>query len=185
MTSEELLQVIGLVDDGLIQEAQAYLPPVRASRRPLWRALAGGLAAACLVVAILFHLPAAPLSSSGSTADSTTAGAPAQPGEGNGSAQEEESSVSDGGSSGTSSSGAAQDILHTPEGAYILTGETVSTLPQDSRQLGVLFFQGEDSQTQLYTGRREYAGCMLWEGPDGILYVQLPGGGYALAQPQA
>ena len=113
-----------------------------------------------------------------------TAGAPAQPGEGNGSAQEE-GSVSDGGSSGTSSSGAAQDILHTPEGAYILTGETVSTLPQDSRQLGVLFFQGEDSQTQLYTGRREYAGCMLWEGPDGILYVQLPGGGYALAQPQA
>ena len=136
------------------------------------------------MVAILFHLPTAPLSSSGSTADSTTAGAPAQPGEGNGSAQEEESSVSDGGSSGTSSSGAAQDILHTPEGAYILTGETVSTLPQDSRQLGVLFFQGEDSQTQLYTGRREYAGCMLWEGPDGILYVQLPGGGYALAQPQ-
>ena len=184
MTSEELLQVIGLVDDGLIQEAQAYLPPARTSRRPFGRALAGGLAAACLVVAVLFHLPAAPLSSSGSTADSTTAGAPSQPGEGNGSAQEE-GSVSDGGSSGTSSSGAAQDILHTPEGAYILTGETVSTLPQDSRQLGVLFFQGEDSQTQLYTGRREYAGCMLWEGPDGILYVQLPGGGYALAQPQA
>ena len=184
MTSEELLQVIGLVDDGLIQEAQAYLPPARTSRRPFGRALAGGLAAACLVVAVLFHLPAAPLSSSGSTADSTTAGAPAQPGEGNGSAQEE-GSVSDGGSSGTSSSGAAQDILYTPEGAYILTGETVSTLPQNSRQLGVLFFQGEDSQTQLYTGRREYAGCMLWEGPDGILYVQLPGGGYALAQPQA
>ena len=56
-------------------------------------------------------------------------------------------------------------------------------LPEGSRQLGVLFLDGQDSGNQLYTGRKEYAGCMLWEDPAGLLYVQLPGGGYAAAQP--
>ena len=74
-------------------------------------------------------------------------------------------------------------MLRTPAGEYTLTGEMASALPEGSRQLGVLFLEGEDSQDQLYTSRREYAGCMLWEGPDGTLYVKLPGNGYALARP--
>ena len=68
------------------------------------------------------------------------------------------------------------------QGKQFITLES-SALPEGSRQLGVLFLEGEDSQDQLYTSRREYAGCMLWEGPDGTLYVKLPGNGYALARP--
>ena len=74
-------------------------------------------------------------------------------------------------------------MLRTPAGKYTLTGEMASALPEGSRQLGVLFLEGEDSQEGLYTTRREYAGCMLWEGPDETLYVKLPGNGYALARP--
>ena len=106
-------------------------------------------------------------------------------GSGSGAALPGEPSAGDESSGGASSQegGAAQDVLRTPAGEYTLTGEMASALPEGSRQLGVLFLEGEDSQDQLYTSRREYAGCMLWEGPDGTLYVKLPGNGYALARP--
>ena len=187
MTSEELLQVIGLVDDGLIQEAQAYLPPRPRLPSPLWegpgRRSGGRLSGGCDP---LPPPPPPPLSSSGSTADSTTAGAPSQPGEGNGSAQEEESSVSDSGSSGASSSGAAQDILHTPEGAYILTGETVSTLPPEQPAAGGAVFPGggqPNSAVHRPTGvRRLHAVGGAGRHP---LRPAARRRGYALAQPQA
>ena len=104
---------------------------------------------------------------------------------GSGEALPENPSAGDESSGGSSSQegGAAQDVLRTPAGEYTLTGEMASALPEGSRQLGVLFLEGEDSQKGLYTTRREYAGCMLWEGPDGTLYVKLPGDGYALARP--
>ena len=76
----------------------------------------------------------------------------------------------------------SETLLYTPDETYTLTGEIISALPEDSRQLGVLFLEGEDSASQLYTSRKEYAGCMLWQGPDGTLYVQIPGGGYAVGQ---
>ena len=170
MTREELLEAIGRVDDDLIQEAEDCRLPARRPGLPHWRPLAGGLAA-CLVLAAVLYLPFG-MSGGG---DNTTSGA-ALPGE---------PSAGDESSGGASSQegGAAQDVLRTPAGEYTLTGEMASALPEGSRQLGVLFLEGEDSQDQLYTSRREYAGCMLWEGPDGTLYVKLPGNGYALARP--
>ena len=172
MTREELLEAIGRVDDDLIQEAEDCRLPARRPGLPHWRPLAGGLAA-CLVLAAVFYLPFG-MSGGG---DNTTSGAA-----GSSSAAQEVESESSGGAS-SQEGGAAQDVLRTPAGEYTLTGEMASALPEGSRQLGVLFLEGEDSQDGLYTTRREYAGCMLWEGPDGTLYVKLPGDGYALARP--
>ena len=190
MTREELLEAIGRVDDDLIQEAEDYRLPARRPGLAHWRPLAGGLAA-CLVLAAVLYLPFG-MSGGG---DNTTSGAAGSSSaaqdsgsgswSGSGEALPENPSAGDESSGGSSSQegGAAQDVLRTPAGEYTLTGEMASALPEGSRQLGVLFLKGEDSQDQLYTSRREYAGCMLWEGPDGTLYVKLPGNGYALARP--
>ena len=190
MTREELLEAIGRVDDDLIQEAEDYRLPARRPGLAHWRPLAGGLAA-CLVLAAVLYLPFG-MSGGG---DNTTSGAAGSSSaaqdsgsgswSGSGEALPENPSAGDESSGGSSSQegGAAQDVLRTPAGEYTLTGEMASALPEGSRQLGVLFLEGEDSQDQLYTTRREYAGCMLWEGPDGTLYVKLPGDGYALARP--
>ena len=200
MTREELLEAIGRVDDDLIQEAEDCRLPARRLGLTRWRPLAGGLAA-CLVLAAVLYLPFG-MSGGG---DNTTSGAAGSSsaaqesqtdhsagtaqdsgsGSGSGAALPGEPSAGDESSGGASSQegGAAQDVLRTPAGEYTLTGEMASVLPKGSRQLGVLFLEGEDSQDQLYTSRREYAGCMLWEGPDGTLYVKLPGNGYALARP--
>ena len=190
MTREELLEAIGRVDDDLIQEAEDYRLPARRPGLAHWRPLAGGLAA-CLVLAAVLYLPFG-MSGGG---DNTTSGAAGSSSaaqdsgsgswSGSGEALPENPSAGDESSGGSSSQegGAAQDVLRTPAGEYTLTGEMASALPEGSRQLGVLFLEGEDSQDQLYTSRREYAGCMLWEGPDGTLYVKLPGDGYALARP--
>ena len=200
MTREELLEAIGRVDDDLIQEAEDCRLPARSPGLPHWRPLAGGLAA-CLVLAAVLYLPfgmsgggdnttsgAAGSSSATREVESESSAGTAQDsgsGSGSGAALPGEPSSGDESSGGASSQegGAAQDVLRTPAGEYTLTGEMASALPEGSRQLGVLFLEGEDSQDQLYTSRREYAGCMLWEGPDGTLYVKLPGNGYALARP--
>ena len=190
MTREEMLEAIGRVDDDLIQEAEDYRLPARRLGLTHWRPLAGGLAA-CLVLAAVLYLPFG-MSGGG---DNTTSGAAGSSSaaqdsgsgswSGSGEALPENPSAGDESSGGSSSQegGAAQDVLRTPAGEYTLTGEMASALPEGSRQLGVIFLEGEDSQEGLYTTRREYAGCMLWEGPDGTLYVKLPGDGYALARP--
>lgn len=189
MTREELLEAIGRVDDDLIQEAEDCRLPARRPGLPHWRPLAGGLAA-CLVLAAVLYLPFGMTGSGGNSGASGAAGSSSAAqdsgsGSGSGAALPGEPSAGDESSGGASSQegGAAQDVLRTPAGEYTLTGEMASALPEGSRQLGVLFLEGEDSQDQLYTSRREYAGCMLWEGPDGTLYVKLPGNGYALARP--
>lgn len=190
MTAVELLEAIGHVDDDLIQEAEEYRSPKRQTFFRYWKPLAGGLAA-CLVLAALFHLPLG-ISTSGGGAASTSG------------TSQSESATAGSGSSGASAGGEAgapendsnsasepqapeaeehpQDLLRTPEGTYTLTGEMVSALPEGSRQMGVLFLEGEDSASGLYTSRKEYAGCMLWQAPDGTLYVQIPGGGYAVGR---
>lgn len=204
MTREELLEAIGRVDDDLIQEAEDCRLPVGRHRFTHWRPLAGGLAA-CLVLAAVLYLPfgmsgGGDNTTSGAAGSSSAAqesqtdhsagtaqdgGSDVWSGSGSGEALPETPSAGNESSGGSSSQegGAVQDVLRTPAGEYTLTGELASALPEGSRQLGVLFLEGEDSQDQLYTTRREYAGCMLWEGPDGTLYVKLPGNGYALARP--
>lgn len=195
MTPEELLRAIGQVDGELVQEAEEYRPPARRGAPARWRPALGGLAAACLVAAVLTHLPAVgDQSSGGAAADMTgqaaesSAAAGASGGEQEQTAQDP-SSQPEAGSAPSSGEGASNsaalsgDALRTPAGEYRLTGEILPELPEGSRQLGVLFLDGQDSGNQLYTGRKEYAGCMLWEDPAGLLYVQLPGGGYAAARP--
>lgn len=189
MTREELLEAIGRVDDDLIQEAEDYRLPARRLGLTHWRPLAGGLAA-CLVLAAVLYLPFGMSGGDNTTSGAAGSSSAAQDSgsgswSGSGEALPENPSAGDESSGGSSSQegGAAQDVLRTPAGEYTLTGEMASALPEGSRQLGVLFLEGEDSQEGLYTTRREYAGCMLWEGPDGTLYVKLPGDGYALARP--
>lgn len=191
MTAEELLEAIGQVDDDLIQEAEAYRLPARKPRFSYWKPLAGGLAA-CLVLAALFHLPSGMLSggSSGATAGSQAESSAAADSSAGGGSSPQEPESQDEPAGGNASSGSdsswdfvsSETLLCTPDRTYTLTGEIISALPEDSRQLGVLFLEGEDSASHLYTSRKEYAGCMLWQGPDGTLYVQIPGGGYAVGQ---
>ncbi len=182
MTAEELLRLLGQVDGDLIQEAEVYRP-ARRPRSPYWGPVAGGVAAACLLAVFLTHVPSGGNSSSGSAAPDAG---------GTGGSFAWDSQISHAQEDGASSAGAESapaageeapgDVLTTPAGEYILTGEVLSALPEDSRQVGVLFPEGEESRSGLYTSRADYAGCLLWEGPDGELYVQLSGGGYALAR---
>ena len=182
MTREELLEAIGRVDDDLIQEAEDCRLPARRPGLPHWRPLAGGLAA-CLVLAAVLYLPFGMSGGGGNTtsgaAGSSSAAQESQTDHSAGTAQ-------DGGSDVWSGSGSGEALPENPSAGNESSGGSSSQeggAVQDSRQLGVLFLEGEDSKEGLYTTRREYAGCMLWEGPDGTLYVKLPGDGYALARP--
>ena len=182
MTAEYLLEAIGLIDDDLIRDAEA---PVR--RRPAsvcqkqWGALAACLA---LVAALGYgatHLPVTS-GSSNSAAPAASAGA-----------SEPCSSGSWDAASGGSASSAsaaepgAADItrsasIFTAGGEYRLTGEVRDALPEDAQALEALSGLYPDTPYPA-TDAEEYVGCALFEGPDGRLYVQLPDGGYAVAEP--
>ena len=152
MTREELLEAIGRVDDDLIQEAEDYRLPARRLGLTHWRPLAGGLAA-CLVLAAVLYLPFGMSGGDNTTSGAAGSSSTAQDSgsgswSGSGEALPENPSAGDESSGGSSSQegGAAQDVLRTPAGEYTLTGEMASALPEGSRQLGVLFLEGEDSQ---------------------------------------
>lgn len=169
MTSEDLLEAVGLLDDDLILEAERA--PVR---RPVrWQQWLG----LCACLALVFFVGRGMVqnwSSSGASGNaSTSVGA----GEASGSA----------GGAGPSSSGTAS----LPDGSvyilvdnrsYLATGETVSELPAGAEALGVLS-EAEDGAPSPSTNGAEYVGCPLYAGPEGNLYAELSRGTYAVFAP--
>lgn len=182
MTAEYLLEVMGLIDDGLIRDAEASV-----RRRPAfarWKQW-GALAACLALVATLgygaTHLPVK-CGSGNSAAPSASADASElRP-------DESWDAVSDGsaGADSAAESGAAgvprSASIFTAAGEYRLTGEVRHALPQDVQALEPLSGLYPDAPYPT-TDTEEYVGCALFEAPDGRLYVQLPGGGCAVAEP--
>ena len=171
MTAEYLLEAMGLIDDGLIQDAE-----VRPAARPVsnWRQQWGALAA-CLAVVIALgygvaHLPMGG-SSSASTASSAACGA-----------ADMESGEVNSPAAGTGEAAAVADAsIFTDQGEYRLTGEVTELLPEGARELEPLSGLYPDAPFPA-TDTEEYVGCALFEALDGRLYLQLPQGGYAVAE---
>lgn len=172
MTSEYLLQAMGLIDDDLIAEAER--PPVRhvqwTRRLSAW---AAGLVLCVGLGTLLLHaLPLAKNSSGQSTASTA-------PTTGNSECSTSSSDVVD--PSAPGSAVPELGLIYTDESVYSIYDTYTEVLPEGSREVGVLSVLSADTPYPA-TDAETYAGCPLWQGPDGRLYVGLPGGGWAAAE---
>lgn len=174
MTAEHLLEAMGLLDDDLIQEADVIV-----KRRPVnWRGWGSLAACAVLVIAIGYALPS--LWMNGGSNNSSTAGAGPQVDAANSSGGASYSGIfwpqTDG-----EPSASEQGAIFLDSQTYFLTGEIVEELPEGCAALGELSDADSDAPSPSTTVEA-YVGCALWQGADGLFYVQLPGGGYAVAE---
>lgn len=194
MTSEHLLDAIGLLDDGLIQEAERFSPQRRQVHAGRWL----GLAASLLVVIGLGYgvlrlgLAGGMKGSGAGLYDNAAGGAAsapagsADPGMGEWIAQEgggepEEPAAPD---SAPDLAGGFIQLDQAQPGIYLLTGQR-SSLPEDAVRLGVLSLSAPDAPFPS-TNVAEYAGLELWraaaETLPTTLYVVLPDGQCAVAE---
>lgn len=188
MTAEHLLEAMGLLDDELIQEADA-LPLRKQPRR--WQRWGSLAACAALIIALscygAAHLPMK--GGSGSSAPSASCGAgessDTAAGESLSSGIQDEQTSQAAGAPG----GAADSSQPVEAGAVYLDGgvyalwDVVEELPEGCVQLGTLsacYPEGPAPSTDA----EAYVGCQLW-GSDGTdlleVYVERPGGGYLRA----
>lgn len=171
MTSEDLLEAVGLLDDDLILEAgQAPI------RRPVhWQRWLG----LCACLALVFFVGRGMVqnwsgsSASGNASASAGAGSPSS------------GEASTGNSSGSDTLPDGSVYILVDNRSYLSTGETVSELPAGAEALGVLS-EAEDGAPSPCTNGAEYVGCTLYAGPEGNLYAELARDAYAvfaLAEP--
>lgn len=171
MTSEDLLEAVGLLDDDLILEAERA--PVR---RPVrWQRWLG----LCACLALVFFVGRGMVqnwSSSGASGNaSTSAGGGAPSGD----------VGSTGASSGSTALPDGSVYILVDNRSYLATGETVSELPAGAEELGILS-ESTDGAPSPCTNGAEYVGCTLYAGPEGNLYAELSPDTYAvfaLAEP--
>ena len=179
MTAEYLLEAMGLIDDDLIQDAE-----VRPAPRPArsWRQQWGALAA-CLAVVVALGYGVTHLPMGGGNKSSASPSADAAASAVCGSAAAENGDWT--GSPSAASSGTSETVagvsIFTGEGAYALTGEVADALPEGAQALEPLSGLNSDVPSPT-TDAEEYVGCALFAAPDGRLYLQLPQGGYAVAE---
>lgn len=172
MTSEDLLEAVGLLDDDLILEAERA--PVR---RPVrWQQWLG----LCACLALVFFVGRGMVQnwsgSSGASGNASTSAGGGAPSGDVGSA---------GASSGTASFPDGSVYILVDNRSYLSTGETVSELPAGAEALGVLS-ESTDGAPSPCTNGAEYVGCTLYAGPDGQIYAELSPDTYtvfALAEP--
>lgn len=206
MTSEFLLNAIGMIDDELVMEA------VAPTRRTIPWLRVSSLAAAFLLCVGVASLPCLmPKNSAG------TAAAPESDG-GLGSAlldryhyaadqdavsnsfehrSEQESQVQmpsamDKGNFKTEAAGTTQGFFEprflTQRGVYLLMGEEFPHKPklpdtENLYPLGELVATVPGEQVYPSTGTKEYIGCPVWESEDGrTIYIQLKDGGCLFAR---
>lgn len=171
MTSEDLLEAVGLLDDDLILEAERA--PVR---RPVrWQQWLG----LCACLALVFLVGRGMVQNWSGSSTSGNASTSVGAGEASGSAG------SAGASSGTASLPDGSVYILVDNRSYLSTGETVSELPAGAEALGVLS-EAEDGAPSPSTNGAEYVGCPLYAGPEGNLYAELSQDTYAvfaLAEP--
>lgn len=187
MTPEYLLDAMGLIDDELIYDADKARP---APKTVPWRRW--GAWAACLALVLALGYGVTRLGMGGASGGSaTSAGSSASIG-GSAAPSGTASDETAGGGAGDSSAGASVGSTGENRGSiylecqggsavYALTGGMVDDLPGDSRLLGVLSALYPDAPCPT-TSVEAYEGCPVFEGPEGMLYVQLPDGGFAVAE---
>ena len=193
MTSEQLLDAIGLLDDDLIQEAERFSPRRGQVHAGRWL----GLAASLLVVMGLgYGVLRLGLSNktSGSGADQWYAGggaASAPAGSADlgmgGEIYQENEDIPEEPAAPDSAPDLAGGFIQLDQeqpGTYLLTGQR-SSLPEDAVRLGVLSLSAPDAPLPS-TNVAEYAGLELWreaaESLPATLYVVLPDGQCAVAE---
>lgn len=173
MTSEYLLDAVGLIDDDLIQDAEA-LPRPKAIPWRRW-----GAWAACLALVLALGYGVAHLSKNCSGAAPSASCAT---GENGASADSATGGVSEPPQEPDSFSGSPVGRIYLSGGEYVLTDQILDTLPEDSREVGILSALSPDAPEPT-ADNEALVGCALFEAPDGLLYVQLPEGGWAAAEP--
>lgn len=173
MNVEFLLQAIGRLDDDLIADA---LQPCSASPSPLSHLRRWASIAACLVLLLTASYVATHLDGSGSASTSASAG-DAAPSTGT-------TSPPNGAAGGSASSSAAsteEGSIFLDNAVYQLTGETLTTLPDDAISLGKLSQLYPDAPSPS-TDLQDYVGLPLFQSADGRqLYVQRDDGLWAVA----
>lgn len=189
MTSEYLLDAMGLLDDDLIQDAEEGARPAFGWQR--W-----GTLAACLVLVVVLGYGASQLGTGRDGSGSAGGGLPSTS-SGEASAGNTDSSTAspwENSQQGESSAGGSPEPAVPGEGeqqadtilvrrdgqtlAYCVA-RSVEELPEDGALLGRL---ERTDGAPLYTDREEYAGCEVWEDGSGLLYVRLPDGTFAQAE---
>lgn len=174
MTSEHLLEAMGLLDDDLILQAERS-----PARRPVpWQQWLG----LCACLALVF-LVGRGMVENWSGSSNTSSGASASTSAGAGESSGDVGSV--GASSGSTALPDGSVYILVENRSYLSTGETVPELPTGAEELGVLSAV-EDGVSSPSTNGAEYVGCTLYAGTDGLLYVQSDQGDYAvfaLAEP--
>lgn len=204
MTSEHLLDAMGLLDDDLLQDAEVLPAPKNVV--PLWTKLKPYASlAACLVLvtAMGYALTHTGTDNKSCSAPSAPSGSIAYGGEnaqapdgmGSGSDALEDMASPDASAEPTESAPPAEPESSSPAPSvaesgtlyldgnpYRLLDETVGELPPDRRELGTLSALDPDAPS-LCTDVEDYVGCPVFQTPDGLLYVQLPQGGWAVAEP--
>lgn len=172
MTSEDLLEAVGLLDDDLILEAERA-PVRRPVRWQQWLGLCACLALVFFVGRGMVQNWSGSSSTSGNASTSAGGGAPSG----------DVGSV--GASSGTASLPDGSVYILVDNRSYLSTGETVSELPAGAEELGILS-ESTDGAPSPCTNGAEYVGCTLYAGPEGNLYAELSQDTYAvfaLAEP--
>lgn len=167
MTSEYLLDAVGLIDDDLIQDAEA-LPRPKAIRWHRW-----GSWAACLALVLTLGYGVTHFGVGSKNCSSSAPSASYAAGENGASAPPQEPD---------SSPGSPVGRIYLNGGEYVLTGQVLDTLPEGSREVGVLSALSPEAPEPA-VDNEALAGCTLFETPDGLLYVQLHEGGWAAAEP--
>ena len=198
MRAEHLLEAIGLLDDGLIQEAEQYRRPKGRLHPGVWLGWAASFAVVLVLGYGLTHLGmggggAAP--ENRPAASAPAASAPNGGADGTGDAPAEPSSPGAAGDASLDMEGRALAVCVRMDGpmnqlSYTFLhwyGEdrTLDELPEGCVSLGKLeLLDAVELPNVPYTDSREYVGCGAWllrEGPaqeSFKLYVQRPEGGY-------
>lgn len=166
MTSEHLLEAMGLLDDDLI--VQAERAPAR--KHVPWQQWLG----LCACLALVF-LMSRGMVQNWSGSSNASSGASASTSAGGGAPSGDVGSA--GASSGTASLPDGSVYILVENRSYLSTGETVPELPHGAVELGVLS-EAEDGAPSPCTNTAEYVGCLLYDGGDGQLYVRSDQGDY-------
>ena len=173
MTSEHLLEAMGLLDDDLIVQAERA-----PARKPVpWQRWLG----LCACLALVFLVGRGVVQNWSGSNSSNGAGASTSAGGGAPSGDVGSASTSSG--SASLPDGSVYILLDNQ--SYLSTGETVPELPAGAEEVGLLSEAAEGASSPSTNGT-VYVGCALYAGADGLLYVQSDQGDYevfALAEP--
>ena len=173
MTSEHLLEAMGLLDDDLIVQAERA-----PARKPVpWQRWLG----LCACLALVFLGGRGVVQNWSGSSSSNGAGASTSAGGGAPSGDVGSASTS----SGSASLPDGSVYILVENRSYLSTGETVPELPDGAMALGVLS-EAEAGASSPSTNGPEFVGRPLYAGADGRLYVRSDQGDYAvfiLAEP--